>query len=120
MLDLLYPGYQNSSYFHDESGFLAPTPYGDIADCLLSDAPLWALDRYAVVIVAGELGGGREVRDKLQAYAERGGHVVITAGNLAKLPGGIAGITNASGNATVAVRPRAGDGLREPVWRDGA
>ena len=102
VLDLLYPGYQDSSYFHDESGFLAPTPYGDIADCLLSDAPLWALERYPVVIVAGELGGGREVRDKLQAYAERGGHVVITAGNLAKLPGGLAGVTNASGNSTVA------------------
>ena len=102
VLDLLYPGYQNSSYFHDESGFLAPTPYGDIADCLLSDAPLWALDRYAVAVVAGELGSGCEVRDKLQAYAERGGHLVITAGNLAKLPGGIAGMTNAIENATVA------------------
>ena len=65
ILDLLYPGYQNSSYFHDESGFLAPTPFGDIADCLLSDAPAWALDRYAVVILGGELGGGRELRDKL-------------------------------------------------------
>ncbi len=40
VLDLLYPGYQDSSYFHDESGFITPTPYGDIADCLLSDAPL--------------------------------------------------------------------------------
>jgi hypothetical protein len=102
LLDLLYPGYQNSSYFHDESGFLSPTPYGDIADCLLSDAPVWALDRYAVVIVADELGGGREVRDKLQAYAERGGHLVLTAGNLMKLSGGIAGLTNVSGNSTVA------------------
>lgn len=94
VLDLLYPGYQNSSYFHDESGFIAPTPFGDIADCLLSDAPQWALDRYAVVVVAGELGGGRELRDKLQAYAQRGGHVVITSGNLSKLPGGLAGCTN--------------------------
>ena len=101
VLDLLYPGYQNSSYFHDESGFMAPTPFGDIADCLLSDAPGWALDRYAVVIVAGELGGGREVRDKLQAYAEHGGHVVITAGNLAKLPGGLAGCTNVTVNASL-------------------
>jgi hypothetical protein len=108
VLDLLYPGYQNSSYFHDESGFLTATPYGDMADCLLSDAPLWALDRYAVVIVAGELSGGREVRDKLQAYAERGGHVVITAGNLAKLPGGLAGITNASGDATMGKMGRMG------------
>jgi len=101
VLDLLYPGYQNSSYFHDESGFLAPTPYGDIANCVLSDAPLWDLERYAVVIVAGELGGGLEVRDKLQAYAERGGHVVMTAGNLAKLPGGLGGLTNVSASATV-------------------
>jgi len=100
VLDLLYPGYQNSSYFHDESGFIAPTPYGDLADCLLSDAPLWVLERYPVVIVAGELRGGRELRDKLQSYAERGGHVVITAGNLAKLPGGLAGRTGAV-NATV-------------------
>ncbi|MBN1417541.1 MAG: hypothetical protein JXP34_02130, partial [Planctomycetes bacterium] len=58
VLDLLYPGYANASYFHDESGFLTPTPYGDIADCLLSDAPPWLLRRYAVVIVAGELRGG--------------------------------------------------------------
>ena len=117
VLDLLYPGYQNSSYFHDESGFLAPTPYGDIADCLLSDAPLWALDRYAVVIVAGELGGGREVRDKLQAYAERGGHVVITAGNLAKLPGGIGGCHECERERDCRLRARAGNGLREPVRR---
>ncbi len=102
VLDLLYPGYQDSSYFHDEAGFITPTPFGDIADCVLSDAPLWALERYAVIIVAGELGGGREVRDRLQTYAERGGHVVITAGNLAKLPGGIAGRTNATENSTMA------------------
>ena len=101
VLDLLYPGYQDSSYFHDEAGFIAPTPYGDIADCLLSDSPLWALERYPVVIVAGELGGGREIRDKLQAYAERGGHVVITAGNLARLPVGLAGQTNVTANTTV-------------------
>jgi hypothetical protein len=101
ILDLLYPGYQNSSYYHDESGFISPTPYGDIADCLLSDAPLWLLERYAVVIIAGELSGGLEIRDKLQTYAERGGHVVITAGNLAKLPGGLAGRRNVTENAIV-------------------
>jgi len=101
VLDLLYPSYQDSSYFHDESGFIAPTPYGDIADCLLSDAPLWLLDRYAAVVVAGELGGGREIRDKLQAFTERGGHLILTSGNLAKLPGGIAGQTNITKDATV-------------------
>ncbi len=102
VLDLIYPGYQNSSYFHDESGFLSPTPFGDIADCLLSDAPAWVLDRYPVVIVAGALGGGQEIRDKLQAYADRGGHVVITAGNLSRLPGGLAGCREVTTNSSLA------------------
>jgi len=96
VLDLLYPGYADSSYFHDETGFITPTPYGDIADCLLSDAPGWLLSRYAVVLATSELAGGREIRDKLQAYVEGGGHLVITTGNLTRLPGGIAGQTGAS------------------------
>jgi hypothetical protein len=93
VLDLLYPGYADSSYFHNEAGFIAPTPYGDIADCLLSDAPRWLLSRYAVVVAAGELAGGQEIRDKLQGYVEGGGHLVITTGNLVRLPGGIGGQT---------------------------
>ena len=92
VLDMLYPGYQNSSYFHDESGFITPTPYGDSADCIFSDAEEWLLSRYPVLVVAGELGGGLEIREKLQAYVESGGCLIITAGSLAKLPGGIAGI----------------------------
>jgi len=58
VLDMVYPGYQNASYFHDESGFIAPTPYGDMADCLLGDAPAWLLARYPLLVIAGELGGG--------------------------------------------------------------
>lgn len=91
VLDLLYPGYANASYFHDESGFLTPTPYGDIADGLLSDAPAWLLRRYAVIVVAGTLRGGLELRDRLEDYVAEGGQLVITAGNLAVLPGGLAG-----------------------------
>ncbi|NLE38007.1 MAG: hypothetical protein GX621_08285, partial [Pirellulaceae bacterium] len=106
VLDMLYPGYQDSSYYHDESGFLSPTPYGDIADCLMSDAPSWLLDRYAVVVVAGALSGGREIRDKLQTYVDRGGHLVITRGNLARLPGGIAApSTTTKGKGRMTVLP---------------
>lgn len=92
VLDMLYPGYQDSSYFHDESGFISPTPYGDIADCLLSDAPSWVLDRYPLVIAVTELTGGRELADKLNGYVEAGGHLVISGGNLAKFPEGLCGI----------------------------
>ncbi|MFH1744308.1 MAG: hypothetical protein ABIH23_35345, partial [bacterium] len=92
VLDMLYPGYQDASYFHDESGFLAPTPYGDVADCLLTDAPGWLLDRYPILVVAGDLLGTVETRDKLQRYVENGGRLFITAENLAKFPDGIAGV----------------------------
>jgi hypothetical protein len=92
VLDMLYPGYQDSSYFHDESGFLTPTPYGDAVDCILSDAPGWLLERYPMLMVAGGLEGGAEVRDKFEAYLRSGGHLLITAGSLAKLPGGLAGM----------------------------
>lgn len=92
VLNMLYPGYQDSSYFHNETGFLTATPYGDSADCLLSDAPLWLLKRYPVLVIAGELSGGLEIRDKLYQYIESGGHLTISAGNLAKFPGGFAGI----------------------------
>lgn len=92
VLDMIYPGYQNASYYHDESGFISPTPYGDFADCILSDAPAWLLDQYPLLIIGGKLSGGMEIRDKLSAYVEKGGHLIITAGSLAKLPGGLAGI----------------------------
>lgn len=92
VLDMLYPGYQDSSFYHDESGFLSPTPYGDSADCLLTDAPLWVLEQYPMLLVAGGLRGGAELRDKLQAYVEQGGNLIITAGNLDALPGGLGGM----------------------------
>ena len=92
VLDMIYPGYQNSSYYHDETGFLTPTPYGDAADCILSDAPDWLLRRYNLVVVTGELEGGQEIRDRLEEYVRQGGHLVITAGNLRKFPQGVGGI----------------------------
>ncbi|MEN6451374.1 MAG: hypothetical protein ABFC96_12855 [Thermoguttaceae bacterium] len=101
VLDMLYPGYQNASYYHDETGFLAPTPYGDIADCLLSDAPSWLLARYPVVVVAGAVSGGQELRDKLQAYLDHGGQLAITEGNLARLPGGLRAPEGKGGKLTV-------------------
>ncbi len=92
VLDLLYPGYQDSSYYHDETGFLAPTPYGDSADCLLSDAPLWLLKRYPVLVVAGEVEPSHELAAKLAGYMTSGGCAVVTSGNLARFVGGLAGV----------------------------
>lgn len=101
LLELIYPGYQSSSYYHDETGFLSPTPYGDSADSLLSDAPVWLLNRYPLLIVADRITGGDPRRNKegertprnpelihkLTEYVGNGGRVLLTAGNLEALDG---------------------------------
>ncbi|MDQ1255413.1 MAG: hypothetical protein QG656_2, partial [Candidatus Hydrogenedentes bacterium] len=107
LLDMFYPGYQDASYFHDERGFIAATPYGDAADCLLSDAPGWLLDRYPVVVLAGEVNVDAELRDKLTAYTERGGCLVVTGANLAKFPEGLGGVRLAAGAGGLEAPPEA-------------
>jgi len=92
VLDVLYPDYQDASYFRDERGFVTSTPYGDIADCIMSDAPGWVLKQYPVLVIAGGLTVGVEINDKLEAYVREGGHLVITSGSLANLPNGVAGV----------------------------
>ena len=92
IFNMFYPGYQDASYFHDETGFITPTPYGDIADCILSDCPLWLLQHYPILVIAGNLKGGDEIKDKLEKYVESGGHLIITAGSLENMQGGLSGI----------------------------
>lgn len=101
LLGLIYPDYQSSSYFYNERGFLSATPYGDATDSLLTDAPLWILNRYPLLIVADRLTGGDPRRNlegrptsrnpelirKLTDYVEGGGRLVFTAGNLEALDG---------------------------------
>jgi hypothetical protein len=81
VLSMLYPGYEDASYFRDERGFLAPTPYGDMTDVLLSDVPEFVLGQYNLVVAAGKLTPDLELQNKLWSFVEKGGHLVITAAN---------------------------------------
>lgn len=92
MLNILYPGYQDASYYKDERGFITPTPYGDMTDCLLSDAPEWILQQYPLLVIADEIKPSRELNDKLNAYVKAGGHLVITSASLQNMKEGIAGV----------------------------
>lgn len=82
---LLYPRFEDSAFFHDESGYNVGTPFGDCADMLLSDAPLWLLKQYPVLVLAGRLTPSEELADTLRAYVEAGGHLVLTAANASSL-----------------------------------
>lgn len=44
LLDLFYPGYTGASYYHNETGFSTPTPYGDVVPTPAT-SPLF-LDHY--------------------------------------------------------------------------
>jgi hypothetical protein len=126
VFDLLYPGYADASYYHDERGFLAPTPYGDIVDVLHTDATDDTLALYSVVIVAGKMGAQRRaMHDRLQRFATAGGAVVVAADALRQwaaaglAPAAMTPVdpalppANVAPNATVTLLP-AGQTLTEP------
>ena len=85
LLSLIFPGYENSGWFFDESGALCPTPYGEIADCLLGDAPAEVLARYNLVLVSGIEHDVPGVRERLDAFCSSGGVVLATGDDAARL-----------------------------------
>ncbi len=101
ILDMFYPGYQDASYFRDETGFITATPYGDAVDCILSDSPVWLLKQYPIIVIGNQLQPGAEIKDKLEQYVAAGGHLIIMAGSLENMPGGLAGITAGKGETTL-------------------
>jgi hypothetical protein len=103
MLDLLYPGYEKSSYFHNESGFVTGTPHTDGCDVLLTDAPEFVLEQYPVMVLGTPLRALRaEVVDKLSDYVHGGGTLVVTAAAAASIPilGVSVDLANATGGCT--------------------
>lgn len=93
LLSLVYPGYEDCGWYMDERGTLAPTPHGDIVDCLLADATADVLAKYGLVVCAGIVTDLPGVRDRLGAFAEQGGTVVAMGDDAGRLwpewfPGG--------------------------------
>ncbi|MBI4245125.1 MAG: hypothetical protein HY606_13625 [Planctomycetes bacterium] len=72
----VYPGYQDCPYFQNGRGYLTPTPYGDIADVLLSDVRSEILFRYQVVLLLGEISVKGELLKKLSDFVIKGGIVI--------------------------------------------
>ena len=82
VFSLLYPDYEANGFYQNELGALSDTPYGDIADTLLSDVVAPVLNRYGVVIAAGNLqSAGSELRDKVETYLADGGNFIVTGEN---------------------------------------
>lgn len=94
VLRMVYPSYQDASYFHDESGISSSTPYGDSLDVVLSDAPVWLLRQYNTILIGGKLSSNlAEVADNLEQYVMEGGNVVLSIGVLEKFQNGLLNVT---------------------------
>lgn len=94
VFEVVYPGYRAGALRHDEQGYLAPTPYGDVIDVLLSDALPEVLLSYDTVVVAHRLTSEpSEVKRKLEGFVAGGGHLVISASSVLDLGGTIANVT---------------------------
>lgn len=85
LLALLFPGYEHSGFFFDESGAMCPTPYGDLADCLLSDASGEVLSRYNLVLCSGIETDLEGTRDRLDAFLASGGIAMAVGDDAARL-----------------------------------
>ncbi len=83
---MIYPKYEQSGFFFNEQGAISDTPYGDIADGLLTDCTLETLRQYPLVVAAGDFCyATTELRAKLEAYARQGGTFIVTAANAKRL-----------------------------------
>jgi len=76
LFSILYPGYENGSFYRDERGFLTPTPYGESADVLLSDVRSAVLNRYDTAVLVSDTELGLELYRKLKSFVSGGGHLV--------------------------------------------
>ena len=75
----VFPGYEDCSYYHNERGYLTPTPCGDIFDVLLSNVPSFVLNRYNMVILLGEVRLKGELLNKIKDFVRSGGSLILSA-----------------------------------------
>lgn len=86
MISMFFPNYERSGFFHDETGAMCETPYGENADVLHSDVRVEVMRQYPVMVASGNLfSGGTELADKVKEYVRKGGVFIVTAENAARI-----------------------------------
>jgi len=86
VFSMIYLHYEDCGFYQNEQGGLCNTPYGDVADTLLTDVSAPILQRYGVVVAAGDLtSADTELHDKIESYLAAGGNFVVTGQNAQRL-----------------------------------
>jgi hypothetical protein len=80
VINKIYPDYEKNGEDDTELGGQCNTPFGDMADGLLTDASKEVLSRYGLIIFSGQVRElDTELKDKINYYINQGGNLVITA-----------------------------------------
>ena len=89
---MVWPGYEDCSYFRNERGFVCDTPYGDLFDVITNRCHPSVLQQYTALMLMGEVEITPEVAANLQQFAGQGGDIIMDANNAAKLPAAFTGL----------------------------
>lgn len=77
MFRLIFPYYEDQPMTFDERGSLTATPYGDIFEVILNDAPEHVLEMYNSLVLYGENEIKGDLKERLKSYVKKGGQVVL-------------------------------------------
>ena len=83
---LIWPGYEDCSYYRDERGFLTPTPVGDIFDVLTTNVGSPVLGQYSCACVLGDIEVEGRLWVKLRRFLEDGGELIVAVNQLGDEP----------------------------------
>lgn len=86
LMELFYKGGCWETWNRPELGGLGASPYGDTLDVLVQTASLAVMQSYPVLILSGCLTLSAEEADKVYAYVENGGTLVMNSAYTAQLP----------------------------------
>ncbi|MCE5238231.1 LamG domain-containing protein [bacterium] len=90
---MVWPGYEDCSYFRNERGFICDTPYGDLFDVITNRCHPSVLQQYTALMLMGDVEITPAVAANLQQFVQQGGDVLMDAGHAAKLPPAFTGLS---------------------------
>ncbi|MFA5417822.1 MAG: hypothetical protein WC341_05130, partial [Bacteroidales bacterium] len=80
VIEKLYTAYDLNGYDSREIGGISDTPFGEMTDGLLTDAPKEILARYGLIIFSGLVRDvDDELKEKVNYFLNKGGNLVVTA-----------------------------------------
>ena len=80
ILDLwetFFPNSLDVQVKHNENGYFVASPYGDILDVILNNAPDAILASYPVLLLAGEVAQDVLLAERLRQYVRQGGTLLV-------------------------------------------